>query len=272
MTLQVREHITNTVAKTGDRSCSVLMSSGIDSHSVLFSCLDAGLKPVITSFTLDDRESRDFRAARHAAAYFDLEFRPVVLSTDLTKLKKRVLQMARLGVKGKTAFECLWPMFTAFSAIKEDVVFSGYGADAYFALSKRGTMHYKDDVSKYALEAFEKYKEPDSQLNVLKAFAAKRGITYAPPWLNKHITRQVRERVFTWDELNRPKQKNPVREQYAEYLAGCMVYNHVNYQLGDSGISELFTKLLDDPVWNAAGYKSTTGIFNSVVRGEITQV
>ena len=67
MTLQVREHITNTVAKTGDRSCSVLMSSGIDSHSVLFSCLDAGLKPVITSFTLDDRESRDFRAARHAA-------------------------------------------------------------------------------------------------------------------------------------------------------------------------------------------------------------
>lgn len=267
----VRKHITKTVSEYKKKTCSVLMSAGIDSHGVLFSCLEAGISPVLTSFTLDDRESRDFKAARHAAEFFGLNFRPIILSTDLDKLKRNILAMAKYGVKGKTSFECLWPMFTAFKQIDEQVVFSGYGADAFFALSKRGTMHYKDNVSAYALEAFEKYRQPSSQLNQLKEYAASLGIEYSPPWISEVMQSQASDNNYTWQEMNKPKQKNPVREQYSEYLEGCMIFNHTNYQLGDSGISELFQKLLLDKAWNKAGYKSTTGIFNAVVRGDITE-
>lgn len=44
--------------------------------------------------------------------------------------------------------------------------------------------------------------------------------------------------------------------------------NSQNLQTGDSGISDLFSKLLYTD-WNIRNYKSVTGIFNSINRDEI---
>jgi hypothetical protein len=54
---------------------------------------------------------------------------------------------------------------------------------------------------------------------------------------------------FSWEELNKPKQKNIIREEFnIEDLFG-KVKPHINLQLG-SGIDTLFETLLDNPEVN----------------------
>jgi hypothetical protein len=267
--LEVRKHITDYVAKYVDKSCVVMMSSGVDSHSVLFSCMEAGIKPLITSFTLEDRESRDFLSAKHTAKTFGLKFRPIILSTDLTRIKKYCLAVAKVGATGKTSFECLWPFIQAFKPVTEDVLFTGYATDAFFALTKKGSMHYRHDVSTYAFEKLAWYTAPNSQIDILRRYARYLGFTYDIPWLSKEIYAQFEVYTYTYEDLNKPKQKQPIREQYADELKRCKVYNHTNAQLGDSGIAELFATLLKDPYWNKRKNKSVVAIYNAVCNGNI---
>ena len=71
-----------------EQSTSIFMSSGMDSHSVLWAMLELGHKPIITSFTLDTHESTDFKAAKHAAEVYGLEFNPIILDSSEAHLKQ----------------------------------------------------------------------------------------------------------------------------------------------------------------------------------------
>ena len=44
----------------------------MDSSCLVLAVQDAGMKPIIVSFTLNDRKSKDFIAARKLAKYFKL--------------------------------------------------------------------------------------------------------------------------------------------------------------------------------------------------------
>lgn len=269
---KIRKLLVEALKPQAKKKCGVLLSAGVDSHSVLHACLDVGIKPVIISFTRDDRESRDFTSAKDAAKRLGLEFVPIYLKSDLDILKKYVVHAAKFGVRGKAAFECLYPMFCVARALKSkgiklDFLFSGYGADAFFALSKKGCMHYRDKMAEYAIESHTRYVKKGSQLDILKRyFKEVSGLTYTSPWCDPSILKAFTSTVYSHDDLNKPKQKWPVRRDFKDEFAEAKLYNHTNYQLGDSGISEMFLQLLADKEFNADGFKSTTGVFNSVVR------
>lgn len=268
--LIVREHINKVLENYTNDNCTVMLSSGIDSHSVLFSCFDVGIKPTITSFTLDDRESRDFKSAKYTAEFYGLDFIPIYLSTDMDVIKQYLIDIVKTGIDSKTSFECIYPFKSTFDRLETDVILSGYATDMYFALTKRGAIYYQNDVSSYALEKLEGYNKPNSQSKILTKYAQSLGMKYVIPYLTDDIMVQFRNHIYTYKELNKPKQKNPIREQYPE-LSNCKVYNHTNYQLGDSGISKLFSNLVNDLEWNTKNYKSVVGIYNSLIRGEIPQ-
>lgn len=269
---EIRKLLGAALQQSKKKKCGVLLSAGVDSHSVLHACLDVGIKPIVISFTRDDRESRDFRSAKDAAQRLGLEFVPVVLKSDVDTLKKYVVHAAKFGVRGKAAFECLYPMFCVArllksKGIKLDFLFSGYGADAFFALSKKGCMHYRDRMAEYALESHTRYVKKGSQLDILKRyFKEVAGLNYTSPWCDPSILKAFTSTVFSHDDLNKPKQKWPVRRDFKEEFSKAKIYNHTNYQLGDSGISEMFLQLLEDSDFNSAGFKSTTGVFNAVVK------
>ena len=65
--------------RVGVKKVAVPMSSGVDSHSALFACLEAGLQPHVYSFHMEGIESRDFRSAQATADHFNLPFTEVVL-------------------------------------------------------------------------------------------------------------------------------------------------------------------------------------------------
>lgn len=251
-----------------DEPIAVLLSAGMDSHAVLFSLLELKKDIVVYSFTLEDRESRDFRMAKKTAEEFGLPFKAIYLPTSMPKVKKGLKDVVTtLGATGKSAIECLWALKYAVDRIDERYITSGLAADIYFVLSKKGCMHYKDCADDYRIPRWKAVRKPGSQTSMLKAYCKTVGKQWLSPWLTKDMMLEFKG--TSWDDVNKPQQKQPLRHQYAEYLTRVRVYQHTNLQLGDSGISKLFTQLLDDPKWNRFGYKSMTGIYNRLVAGEL---
>lgn len=254
------------IKASGD-SAAVLLSSGVDSHSILFACLELGIPVTVYSFTLDDRESRDFRYAKATAAVFDVPFKKISLSTKLDKLQKYCLYAVKHGARSKTDFECFWPMSETFNRVAKDdhrYVLTAVAADSHFALSKKANMRYRDKVDEYRRIVFK--KRNTGQKLLLRAEAARLGLEYLTPYDTTRMCSELHG--FTWEELNKPQQKQPIRSAFEDYFYKCKTTVHTNLQLGDSGIAEHFKILLDSD-WNRWNYKSVKGIYNRLVLGDI---
>lgn len=248
------------------RPVGVLLSSGVDSNSVLFACMILGLDVRAYSFTLDSHESRDFKYARKTAKTLGIPFEPVLLPTTPKHLKNYMNYAVNIGCRSKTDFECSWPMIYAMRRMAKDGighVLSATAADSHFALSKKANMHYKDKVDQYRTIVFS--KRNTGQKLILRRVATELGITYMTPYDTTRMCSELHG--YTWDELNKPKQKQPIRDSFPELFERISVTNHTNLQLGDSGIAEHFKLLLNDPEWNPGfRFKAVKGIYNELLR------
>lgn len=246
------------------KSVAVLLSSGVDSNSVLFACMELKLDVTAYSFTLGNFESRDFKYARETARILNVPFEPVHLNPSVEHLIKYVNFAVRVGCTSKTDFECFWPMMIAMRRAHRDhhgFVLSATAADSHFALSKKANMHFKDNVDQYRVNVFK--KRNTGQKLLLRAEAARLGMTYLTPYDTTRMCSELHG--YTWDDLNKPKQKQPIRDSFPEQFNKIKVTNHTNLQLGDSGIASHFELLLDTDL-NVGGWKSVKGIYNQLVR------
>lgn len=251
--------------KAGNQSAGVLLSSGVDSNSVLFACLELDIETVAYSFTLKGHESRDFKYARETAKVLGVKFVPIYLPTDVEHLQKYMRYAVKHGARSKTDFECFWPMSIGMRRIAKDghqYALSATAADSHFALSKKANMHYKDKVDQYRTIVFG--KRNTGQKLLLRAEAARLGIQYLTPYDTTRMCSELHG--HTWDELNRPRQKQPIRDSFPEYFERIKTTNHTNLQLGDSGIADHF-KILLATDWNPDGrYKAVKGVYNELLR------
>lgn len=252
--------------KYSGQPVGVLLSAGVDSKSVLFACIEMGLDVRAYSATLDTHESRDFKYARHTAKVFDVPFIPCLLPTRPDHLKKYMQYALSRGARSKTDFECTWPMVYCMRRMARDGVkhvLSATSADSHFALSKKANMHYKDKTDLYRNLVFA--KRNTGQRMILRRIAVELGVTYFTPYDTTRMSAELYG--YTWEELNKPKQKQPIRDSFPEYFAKTSVTNHTNMQLGDSGIADHFRILLEDPEWNPdLKYVSVKGVYNELVR------
>ena len=168
----------------------------------------------------------------------------------------------------KIQVEAFWAFRRAIDLADQKYIVSGLAADLYFVLSKKGCMHFKDCPDDYRAAGFERISCGDSQSAKLHKYCRSVGKRWLNPWVTKGMLNEFQG--TTWDALNKPKQKQPIREQFADYLDELKIYNHSDMHKGDSGIAAHFEQLLDDPVWNKRGYKSVKGIYNRVIAGELT--
>ena len=260
--LNVHDTLINLVNQIPEDTVAVSLSSGIDSMSVLFALLECNKNVVVYSFTLDDRESRDFKEAKELAEKLNLPFRPVILSTDIETLKRDVLILGNeYGCKKKTDYICTWPYMYLTKMVSESVLATGMAADGHFVISKKGVLHFKDKP-----EVFRKsyFSNPSRcQLPQRTKLAKECGIKLFEPYLSQEMFDYLLH--STWEECNKPQQKMPIRRAF-NYPK---MHLHTNFQLGDSGITEHFEKLLNTD-WNLHNYKSIIGILNCVTNGDIT--
>lgn len=247
-----------------DKSVAILLSSGVDSQSVLFSLLSMNITPIVYSFTLDTHESTDFKKAKQIANLYDLEFVPILLPTDIDILKSDIKILKSLGAIKKTDFECGWPMLHAYRQIKEEVIASGLGADGHFCISKKGMIHYKDRIDEFRDSLFDNVSYAQQPIHKLLSVEYNKLLYF--PFLDYEIREYFRGK--SWDEINKPKQKQTIRDTYPVEFEKCKPTLHTNYQKGDSGIDKLFVSLLNTD-WNIGNWKSVVGIYNAIVSGKI---
>ena len=240
---------------------AVLLSAGIDSASVLFSLLEAGKSVTAYSFCLEGRVSKDVRYAEITAKEFGVPFVRIDLPTSIDVLREDLIDLVRFGAKKKTDFECGWPMLYAYQAIKEREIFSGMGADGHFCISKKGMMHYKNRIDEFRDTLFSNpsYGQEHIHRNLSTVFKK----CWVAPFMSKEMI--DRFEGSTWDEVNKPNQKQPILDAFPEQFKRIKVFKHQNFQKGDSGISDHFEKLLGTDL-NVGNHKSVVGVYNYLVK------
>ena len=263
-TPDVRNVLLNCATAIQAESVAVLLSGGIDSASVMFAMLQAGKRVTAYTFMLDGVMSTDFHLARRNAREFGCEFVPLFLPKGIEQLKSDLLRLRELGAKKKTDYECGWPMLYAYAAARESVVVSGMGADGHFCISKKGMIHWRDKIDDFRRGLYS--SESYAQKPIHARLAASLGKTVCTPYLTKPMQEQFLG--TTWEQVNRPNQKQPIIDAFPKQFARMKVMKHVNLQLGDSGIAAHFEKLLTSD-WNRAGHKSVVGIYNKITSGEL---
>ena len=269
---------------------AVLLSSGADSHLLLFAALRLGKRPTVFSCTLAGQESQDFKGARNTAKLFGLKFVPVILPTDVEHLINytKLLYDDRINpglVVGKATAECTWPVAHALKAIKANgntEVITGFGGDTWYCTLRAQKKlwlkgQYQDVIDKYLVMAQNDNNGTDTghwggkdpqqviRLNWMATFT---------PTIKKFLVPFSDPKLFKvmagMDPIRdgcRPIQKAPWRLAFWDEFekARASVYIHVPMQKGDSGIEEHFHILLQSRL-NTKGYKSTIGIYNDQLR------
>jgi len=248
------------------QSTSVFMSSGMDSHAVLWAMLALGHRPLITSFTLDTHESTDFKAAKHASEVYGLEFNPVILNSSEKHLKSWVKHaVGKLGLIKKSSIECIWPMMQAVRNCPAKHIVVGFDSDIYFATAKKPSMHAKDIVKKYWQSNFR--GDVKIQNTFFQNLAYKKDKIFHIPFTTCRVWAEMLS-VGTYEEMHKP-QKRQLREAFADDLKKCIVKPHQNFQLGDTNIADNFSDKLLSSDWNIRNSKSVVAIYNDVRLGKI---
>lgn len=248
-------------ARKADDEVALLLSSGVDSSSVLFSLLEAGKKVTAYSFCLDDRDSKDVVHAEITAKEFSVPFVRIDLPTAIEFLSDDLVTLIQMGAAKKTDIECGWPMLYTYPVIKERQIFSGMGADGHFCISKKGMIHYKNQIDWFRDQLF---SNPSyGQAHMHKNFCKVHGKDWVAPYMSTEMINKFKGR--SWEEVNKPKQKQPILDAFPKQFKRIKVFPHTNFQLGDSGIAEHFTQLVHTPL-NMKGHTSVVGIYNNLVR------
>lgn len=269
---------------------AILLSSGADSHLILFAALRLGKKPTLFSCTLAGHESQDFKGARNTAKLFGLKFVPVILPTDVQHLINytKLLYDDRINpglIVGKATAECTWPVAHALKAIKANgntEVITGFGGDNWYCTLRSQKKlwlkgEYQSVLDKYLYTSINDNKgtstdnwEGKDPQQVIRL----RWMETFTPTIKRFIVPFSDPKLFEvmdgMDPINegcRPIQKAPWRLAFWDEFekARSSVYIHVPMQKGDSLIEEHFHKLLSSPL-NTKGYKSTVGIYNDQLR------
>lgn len=257
------------VCKT-DKLVSVFLSSGVDSNAVLMAFIENGIKPVVTSFCLDGYPSTDFRSAQDTAKKLELEFLPVFLPTDLDDLIDDIKFLIKtFGLKKKTEIETFWACYKAIEQAHLygiEVIANGLGAGALFGDGRKGAIHGAEDGDNPTWleeERVTKFQNPDyAQFRSWEEALTLFNMSQINPYRDERMADALKG--YGYNSCNKPIQKAPLRDAFPE-MNKLKIKKHTNLQLGDSGIAELFEKLLDHPI-NTTGALSVIGIYNSIAK------
>lgn len=235
----------------GQETVAVLLSGGVDSLSVAFALDKLGKNVCAYSFRLDRHDNYDNETAKRTCEIFGWHHEECWVDTKNLEddWKKLAIQYK---CKKKTHFECVFPFMYVYPFITESHVFTGWGADGYYGVSKKAMMHFKEPKEKF--DEFRKdYHHPDrtAGLKWHNRIAMAYNKEHCYPYMDEDIMDWFYSK--DWYELNQPQQKHHVRTAYKEQFDKVgRVLPHRNLQL-ESGVDKVFEELLDNKNINYKG-------------------
>jgi len=245
-----------------DEKYAILLSSGIDSRALFFESISQKKDFVCYTFRLPNVESQDFVYAKQLCNKYKVKHIEITLPTSLHTLIEDIKKMKLAGAIKKTDYECFWPMLYVYKYVSESTILTGLGADGHFCISKKGMIHFKNRIDEFRKQVFG--NKNYCQMHLHNAFCGNKKLI--TPFLSSEMISEFDG--TKWDDINTPKQKQPIIDAYLKEFSDVKLFKHTNYHLGDSGISKHFEKLLTIPEFSSQGFKSTISIFNRIDKME----
>lgn len=256
---------------TNKNDVALLFSGGLDSLSVLLSCLDIGIKPYLYTFRLDNYVSEDILSSRRIASIYSLELTEVVLDTTKIDLISDIRYMIReFNIKKKTQIQCIQPFLYILPEIKEEFVLTGLCADDLYGTPRSMAKFSKDTEYFYKIrkDKFESL-ESSSYIFIKKLCDRYSKALIAPYKESQNIADFMLSK--TYNELHSPKQKYIMYSDYKEEIDKYNLYRRNSNLQCNSKIREWHNSLLFDKELNSNGFKSVVGIYNKIykrIKGE----
>lgn len=246
----LKEHINNIPTN----EFALFLSGGMDSLLLLQLLIEEKKKVTCYNFRRDDILSSDFIKAKTACEYYNIPFVEVLLNMrDREYLLWRITKLKySYGAKKKTEFECAFPFLESSHLVKQKHILVGHAADGHYCISKKGMLHWRDKIQDFRDNYFS--NPYCCQNHILRAIFSKEDKQIHFPYMDKNLIEFFRGR--SWDDCNRPKQKQITRDSFKLPLPFSLD-NHTNLQLGDSKIAEGFNILLE-----GTKFKSPVSIYN----------
>lgn len=270
-----RERMLELTTHSAD-NCGILLSAGVDSNTILYALLENEIKPTVYSIRCVDQVSTDWSHAKRIAELYDLKFRDCVLPQDTDDIYRLIQESISYGMKRKADIECfaVWKYVIDYAAqYRETTLYRGL--EAYHATTRKDVVEaYNGNLTN--IEWFQQrlYRDKDVggsiQMRVSNQYAQRYGIQMIDP----HADDKLRQAYsgLSWADFHLPRQKMPMRLAFKQiqHNRGKGMYHtrHINLQNGDSGITELFERLLKSK-YNLGNHKSVVGIYNALVRNRL---
>lgn len=251
-------YVTKVLSKQPQK-VALLLSAGVDSTAVGICAHSLGHKIHAYTFQLGDHPTFDSKWAEKTAQTMGWKFTLIKLPLDADAIiSKWPILYNQLQCQKKVHYECAWPMLLTYPYIKEKFVLNGLHADAYFGNSRKARKLGEGGPgsSKKLLDARRKLLF----VPYLKKKDASLSIDYNPScMLQNHILQKKYKKIdvnpfmdanvynhfmqYSWDQLNKPRQKHHLPGMYPMLFQYVGFRNHVNYQLG-ANIDHHFEKML----------------------------
>lgn len=245
--VQLRQILIEQVAQIPDASVGVFLSSGIDSLSVALAATHAGKSVEAYTFKVKGRPSQDADIARLVCNRFGWKFNLFVVDPSHIINDIYPLRDQHKCVR-KTHFECVWPFLRMMRSNHKfhKYILSGVCADGHFGLSKKAMIHYRYPQEKFNQFRREYFAKTNAAgVDSITSVVAASGCIHVPLYVAKEVISLLQQ--FSWDELNKPQQKQIIRTAFSKDIGHMKVPKHLNLQLG-AGIDESFTCLLQTSV------------------------
>ena len=224
-------------------SVAILFSGGLDSLSLLLSCLDIGIKPVLYTFFLESYESSDIKSSRNIAKIFGLKLIEIPFNTYK-----------------KSAVQCVHPFLYAEKLIKEKYVLSGLCADDLYGTSKHMSILSKnyEEFQRKRLDIIS--DETSSGYRYIKSIFHNK--IFIAPYKE---CRKLIDYFMSLDykSMNSPKQKYVTYSAYRNVIDRYKLYRRNENLQCASKIREYHDSLLKTDL-NTNNYKIVTPIYRNL--------
>ena len=246
---------------TDKDSVAILFSGGLDSLSLLLSCLDVGIKPKLYTFYLEGYESSDIKSSRRISEIFNLKLIEIPIKENINALVYDIEYIIKtFRTYKKTAIQCIHPFLYIKPYIKEKYVLSGLCADDLYGTSKHMSIISKD-IEKFNSERIKKIgDESASGYKYIKSIYGDR-IFIAPYKECKELIEYFLN--LNYKEMNSPKQKNTTYVSYQGEIDRFKLYRRNENLQCASKIREYHDLLLKTEL-NIGNNKIVTPIYRNI--------
>lgn len=247
---------------------ALLFSGGTDSLTVLWSLLSIGARPVCYTFHLQGVRHADLIVSRAICEAEGLPQRIVTIPRDVGALEADVRHIVtRFRTARKTHVQCLYPVLHIARAVKEAQVFSGLNADDWWGSAASDAINCAKDQAEFDRRRRKRLADPTtSGWQFWQALFAAQEQELCCPYRDAEVVKWLCAR--SWPELNKPRQKQPAVEAFAEEFQRHACYRrNDNLQCG-SMIREWHDVLLGEPV-NKYGRTRVQDLYRDMLEGRV---